>query len=85
MSWLCSRSCRDPFESWFLFIHFGGWADLAAEHLLRSAVEAPAAAEAPVAALLWLLAFYYRPLDSHQQRAQTMVGDAQHWGSTWGA
>ncbi|XP_063085126.1 Fanconi anemia group C protein isoform X2 [Cavia porcellus] len=66
-------SCRDPFESWFLFIHFGGWADLAAEHLLRSAVEAPAAAEAPVAALLWLLAFYYRPLDSHQQRAQTMV------------
>ncbi|EHB04957.1 Fanconi anemia group C protein [Heterocephalus glaber] len=60
-------SCVDPFESWFLFIHFGSWADMAAEQLLRSETEAP------VAALLWLLAFYYRPLDSSQQRAQTMV------------
>ncbi|KAM6160516.1 LOW QUALITY PROTEIN: Fanconi anemia group C protein [Erethizon dorsatum] len=60
-------SCGDPFESWFLFIHFGGWADLAAEQLLRSEAEAPAAA------LSWLLAFYYRPLDSCQRRAQTMV------------
>ncbi|XP_005384737.1 PREDICTED: Fanconi anemia group C protein [Chinchilla lanigera] len=60
-------SPQDPFESWFLFIHFGGWADMAAEQLLRSEAEAPAEA------LLWLLAFYYRPLDSCQRRAQTMV------------
>ncbi|KFO28473.1 Fanconi anemia group C protein [Fukomys damarensis] len=60
-------SCGAPFESWFLFIHFGGWADMAAEQLLRSETEAP------VAALLWLLAFYYRPLDSSQRRAQAMA------------
>ncbi|XP_004643854.1 Fanconi anemia group C protein [Octodon degus] len=61
------RSREDPFENWFLFIHFGDWADMAAEQLLRSEAETPATA------LLWLLAFYYRPLDSCQQRAQTMV------------
>ncbi|XP_072877490.1 Fanconi anemia group C protein isoform X3 [Chlorocebus sabaeus] len=55
-----------PLESWFLFIHFGGWAEMVAEQLLRSAAEPPAA-------LLWLLAFYYSPRDGRQQRAQTMV------------
>uniref|UniRef100_A0A8I5R1Q7 Fanconi anemia group C protein homolog n=1 Tax=Papio anubis TaxID=9555 RepID=A0A8I5R1Q7_PAPAN len=55
-----------PLESWFLFIHFGGWAEMVAEQLLRSAAEPPAA-------LLWLLAFYYSPHDGRQQRAQTMV------------
>ncbi|KAL4825758.1 hypothetical protein H8958_009561 [Nasalis larvatus] len=55
-----------PLESWFLFIHFGGWAEMVAEQLLRSAAEPPAA-------LLWLLAFYFSPHDGRQQRAQTMV------------
>nr|XP_011769644.1 Fanconi anemia group C protein isoform X6 [Macaca nemestrina]XP_011769645.1 Fanconi anemia group C protein isoform X6 [Macaca nemestrina] len=55
-----------PLESWFLFIHFGGWAEMVAEQLLRSAAEPPAA-------LLWLLAFYYSPRDGRQQRAQTTV------------
>ncbi|XP_032020479.1 Fanconi anemia group C protein [Hylobates moloch] len=54
------------FESWFLFIHFGRWAEMVAEQLLMSAAEPPAA-------LLWLLAFYYGPRDGRQQRAQTMV------------
>ncbi|XP_032122255.1 Fanconi anemia group C protein [Sapajus apella] len=59
-------SCRGPFKSWFLFIHFGGWAEMAAEQLLMSAAEPPTA-------LLWLLAFYYGPCDGRQQRTQTMV------------
>ncbi|XP_045419421.1 Fanconi anemia group C protein isoform X2 [Lemur catta] len=59
-------SCGGPFESWFLFVHFGGWADLAVEQLLMSEAEPPAA-------LLWLLTFYYSPCDGSQQRAQTMV------------
>ncbi|XP_040844804.1 Fanconi anemia group C protein [Ochotona curzoniae] len=57
---------RGPFESWFLFTHFGGWADMAAEHLLRADAE-------PRDALLWLLAFYHSPRDGSRQRAQTMV------------
>ncbi|XP_059957932.1 Fanconi anemia group C protein isoform X1 [Mesoplodon densirostris] len=57
-----------PFESWFLFVHFGGWADMAAEQLLTSEAEA----EAPEA-LLWLLAFSCGPGAEHQQRAQIMV------------
>ncbi|XP_059780451.1 Fanconi anemia group C protein isoform X3 [Balaenoptera ricei] len=56
-----------PFESWFLFVHFGGWADMAAEQLLTSDAEA----EAPEA-LLWLLAFSCGPGAGRQQRAQTM-------------
>ncbi|XP_058513344.1 Fanconi anemia group C protein [Ochotona princeps] len=59
-------SSRGPFESWFLFTHFGGWADMAAEHLLRAEAE-------PHDALQWLLAFYYSPRDGSRQRAQTMV------------
>nr|XP_012603644.1 Fanconi anemia group C protein isoform X2 [Microcebus murinus] len=59
-------SCGGPFESWFLFAHFGGWANTAIEQLLMSEAEPPAA-------LLWLLAFYYSPCDGSQQRAQTMV------------
>ncbi|XP_030775597.1 Fanconi anemia group C protein isoform X3 [Rhinopithecus roxellana] len=65
----------DPLESWFLFVHFGGWAEMVAEQLLRSAAEPPAA-------LLWLLAFYYSPHDGRQQRAQTMMvcrGTLQAW------
>ncbi|XP_062064530.1 Fanconi anemia group C protein isoform X2 [Lepus europaeus] len=60
------RSLGGPFESWFLFTHFGGWADVAAEHLLRSEAE-------PLEAFLWLLAFYHSPCDGSRQRAQTMV------------
>ncbi|XP_037653427.1 Fanconi anemia group C protein isoform X1 [Choloepus didactylus] len=59
-------SYGDPFESWFLFLHFGGWADVAAEQLLMSDAE-------PAEALLWLFAFYSSPHDGSQQRAQTMV------------
>ncbi|XP_004685237.1 PREDICTED: Fanconi anemia group C protein [Condylura cristata] len=55
-----------PFENWFLFIHFGGWADITAEQLVMSEAEAPEA-------LLWLLAFNYSPCDGSQQRAQTMM------------
>ncbi|XP_066113521.1 Fanconi anemia group C protein isoform X1 [Saccopteryx bilineata] len=60
------RSSRGPFESWFLFMHFGGWADMVAEQLLMSEADPPEA-------LLWLLAFTYSPCDGSQQRAQTMV------------
>lgn len=63
---LCSRSQRDPFESWFLLTHFGGWVDLAMEQLLREEAEPPAD-------LLWLVVFYYSPQDGSRQRAQTMV------------
>ncbi|GAB5579762.1 Fanconi anemia group C protein isoform X1 [Prionailurus iriomotensis] len=55
-----------PFECWFLFSHFGGWADIAAEQLVMSEAEPPEA-------LLWLLAFSHSPRDRSQQRAQTMV------------
>ncbi|XP_057161587.1 Fanconi anemia group C protein isoform X2 [Ursus arctos] len=55
-----------PFECWFLFIHFGGWADIAAEQLVMSEAE-------PSEALLWLLAFSCSPHDGSPQRAQTMV------------
>lgn len=64
---LSSRSQQTPFESWFLFIHFGGWVDLAVQQLLRTEAEPPEG-------LLWLLAFYYSPQDGSQQRVQTMVG-----------
>uniref|UniRef100_A0A673TFM0 Fanconi anemia group C protein homolog n=1 Tax=Suricata suricatta TaxID=37032 RepID=A0A673TFM0_SURSU len=60
------RSYGDPFECWFLFIHFGGWADIAAERLVMSEAEPPEA-------LLWLLAFSHGPRDGSQQRAQTMI------------
>ncbi|XP_077886656.1 Fanconi anemia group C protein isoform X1 [Ictidomys tridecemlineatus] len=55
-----------PLQSWFLLAHFGGWADVAAEQLLRSDMDPPAA-------LLWLLAFYHGPQEGAQQRARTMV------------
>nr|XP_014590864.1 Fanconi anemia group C protein [Equus caballus]XP_023483432.1 Fanconi anemia group C protein [Equus caballus]XP_023483433.1 Fanconi anemia group C protein [Equus caballus] len=54
-----------PSDCWFAFIHFGGWADVAAEQLLRSEADPPEA-------VLWLLAFSYSPRDGSQQRAQTM-------------
>ncbi|KAL1785030.1 Fanconi anemia group C protein isoform X1 [Sigmodon hispidus] len=57
---------QGPFESWFLFVHFGGWVDLAVEQLLRKEAEPPEG-------LLWLLAFYYSPQDGSQRRVQTMV------------
>lgn len=50
-----------------MFVHFGGWVDLAvAELLLREEAEPPAG-------LLWLLVFYYSPQDGSQQREQSMV------------
>ncbi|NXV52977.1 FANCC protein, partial [Uria aalge] len=59
-------SClADLFEIWFLVAHFGEWLDIAAEQLLKAAVEPDA--------LLWLLAFYYCPQNENQQRTQTMV------------
>ena len=69
--WFCSRSYGGPFECWFLFIHFGGWADIAAEQLVMSETESSEA-------LLWLLAFSYSPRDGSLQRAQTMVGGRAH-------
>ncbi|XP_029413049.1 Fanconi anemia group C protein isoform X3 [Nannospalax galili] len=60
------ESHRSSFESWFLFVHFGGWVDMVMKQLLRSEPEPPTA-------LLWLLAFYYSPRDESQQRAQTVV------------
>ncbi|NWS67355.1 FANCC protein, partial [Crotophaga sulcirostris] len=58
-------SLTDGFEIWFLVAHFGEWLDIAAEQLLKAAVEPDA--------LLWLLAFYYCPQNENQQRTQTMV------------
>ncbi|XP_058441125.1 Fanconi anemia group C protein isoform X1 [Marmota monax] len=55
-----------PLQTWFLLAHFGGWADVAAEQLLRSDMDPPAA-------LLWFLAFYHGPQEGAQQRARTMV------------
>lgn len=50
-----------------MFVHFGGWVDLAVEELLlREEAEPPAG-------LLWLLVFYYSPQDRSQQREQSMV------------
>ncbi|XP_074137784.1 Fanconi anemia group C protein isoform X5 [Sminthopsis crassicaudata] len=68
-----TQSCRSFFEHWFLFIHFGEWADIAAEELLMLRAESPAT-------LLWLLAFYYNPQDQNQQRTQTMVDAAEAHG-----
>uniref|UniRef100_A0ACB8EQV5 Uncharacterized protein n=1 Tax=Sphaerodactylus townsendi TaxID=933632 RepID=A0ACB8EQV5_9SAUR len=62
----CMRSSSNLFDIWFLFIHFGEWADMAAEHLLVSEAESSDA-------LLWLLVFYYDPNDENQQRSQTML------------
>ncbi|XP_057900195.1 Fanconi anemia group C protein [Melospiza georgiana] len=58
-------SLTDLFEIWFLVACFGEWLDIAAEQLLKAAVEPD-----PV---LWLLAFYYCPKNENQQRTQTMV------------
>lgn len=68
MLWCCCRSCANLFETWFLFIRFGEWADVAAEHLLESNGESSDA-------LLWLLAFYYDPHIENHQRTQTLVGN----------
>ncbi|NXK64416.1 FANCC protein, partial [Sylvietta virens] len=53
------------FEIWFLVACFGEWLDIAAEQLMKAAVEPDA--------VLWLLAFYYCPKHENQQRTQTMV------------
>ncbi|NXY74545.1 FANCC protein, partial [Glareola pratincola] len=58
-------SLDDLFEIWFLVSRFGEWLDIAAEQILKGAVEPDA--------LLWLLAFYYCPQNENQQRTQTMV------------
>ncbi|XP_075597023.1 Fanconi anemia group C protein isoform X2 [Balearica regulorum gibbericeps] len=58
-------SLADLFEIWFLVARFGEWLDIAAEQLLKAAVEPDA--------LLWLLAFYYCPQNENQQRTQIMV------------
>ncbi|NWW70692.1 FANCC protein, partial [Climacteris rufus] len=58
-------SLIDLFEIWFLIACFGEWLDIAAEQLLKAAVEPDA--------VLWLLAFYYSPKEENQQRTETMV------------
>ncbi|XP_060091436.1 Fanconi anemia group C protein [Heteronotia binoei] len=68
----CMRSCGNLFETWFLFIHFGEWADTAAEHLLVSNAESSGA-------LLWLLAFYYDPNVENRQRTQTVLEGRSLW------
>ncbi|XP_032629989.1 Fanconi anemia group C protein [Chelonoidis abingdonii] len=60
------RSYTDLFESWFLFVHFGEWADIAVEQLLKSEDESSDT-------LLWLLAFYYNPHSDKEQRTQILV------------
>ncbi|XP_074061185.1 Fanconi anemia group C protein isoform X2 [Macrotis lagotis] len=60
------RSQGNLFEHWFSFIHFGEWANIAAEELLLLRAESPAD-------LLWLLAFYYNPHEQNQERTQAMV------------
>lgn len=64
---LFSSSLTDLFEIWYLVACFGEWLDLAAEQLLKTAVEPDD--------VLWLLAFYYCPNNENQQRTQTMVGN----------
>ncbi|KAI6058244.1 Fanconi anemia group C protein [Aix galericulata] len=58
-------SSSDLLEVWFLVACFGEWLDIAAEQLLKAAVEPDA--------LLWLLAFYYCPQTKNLQRIQTMA------------
>ncbi|XP_032530534.1 Fanconi anemia group C protein isoform X1 [Chiroxiphia lanceolata] len=58
-------SLTDLFETWYLVACFGEWLDIAAEKLLKAAVQPDA--------LLWLLAFYYCPQNENQQRTQAMV------------
>ncbi|XP_050801784.1 Fanconi anemia group C protein [Gopherus flavomarginatus] len=60
------RSYTDLFESWFLFVHFGEWADIAVEQLLKSEDESSDT-------FLWLLAFYYNPHSDKEQRTQILV------------
>lgn len=64
---LSYSSSSDLLEVWFLVACFGEWLDIAAEQLLKAAVEPDA--------LLWLLAFYYCPQTKNLQRIQTMVSD----------
>lgn len=67
LSVLFSSSLTDFFEIWFLVACFGEWLDIAAEQLLKAAVEPDT--------VLWLLAFYYCPKNENQQRTQTVVGN----------
>ncbi|KAM9137939.1 Fanconi anemia group C protein isoform 1-T2 [Pangshura tecta] len=60
------RSNTDLFESWFLFVHFGEWADIAVEQLLKCEGES-------ADTFLWLLAFYYNPHSDKEQRTQILV------------
>ncbi|XP_049628193.1 Fanconi anemia group C protein [Suncus etruscus] len=60
------------FDSWFLFVHFGEWAELAAEQLVLSEAK-------PLEALLWLLIFRYNPEDRSQQQAQNMMEVEELW------
>ncbi|XP_070598889.1 Fanconi anemia group C protein isoform X2 [Erythrolamprus reginae] len=59
-----SESLDELFNNWFLMIHFGEWADLAAKQLLLSQAES--------SNLLWLLVFYYSPNNMNRQRTQIM-------------
>ncbi|XP_048706138.1 Fanconi anemia group C protein isoform X1 [Caretta caretta] len=60
------RSYADLFESWFLFVRFGEWADIAVEQLLKSEDESSDS-------FLWLLAFYYSPHNDKEKRTQIVV------------
>ncbi|KAM7166621.1 Fanconi anemia group C protein isoform 2-T7 [Macrochelys suwanniensis] len=60
------RTYADLFESWFLFVHFGEWADIAVEQLLKSEDESSDT-------FLWLLAFYYNPHNDKEKRTQILV------------
>ncbi|XP_077673611.1 Fanconi anemia group C protein isoform X2 [Eretmochelys imbricata] len=60
------RSYADLFESWFLFVRFGEWADIAVEQLLKSEDESSDT-------FLWLLAFYYSPHNDKEKRTQIVV------------
>ncbi|XP_038259846.1 Fanconi anemia group C protein isoform X7 [Dermochelys coriacea] len=60
------RSYADLFENWFLFVHFGEWADIAVEQLWNSEDESSDT-------FLWLLAFYYNPHNNKEKRTQIVV------------
>uniref|UniRef100_A0A8C6YB67 FA complementation group C n=1 Tax=Naja naja TaxID=35670 RepID=A0A8C6YB67_NAJNA len=63
-------SLDELFNNWFLLIHFGEWADLAAKQLLLSQAES--------SNLLWLLVFYYSPTNMNRQRTQIMVRSSSY-------
>ncbi|KAJ8285203.1 hypothetical protein GJAV_G00023490 [Gymnothorax javanicus] len=66
-----SRGSCNLFESWFLLVQAGFWVDVAAQLLVMSGPKM-------TPPLLWLLTFYYHPIQLEEQSATTraMAGEA---------